>query len=283
MKVNCDYCGSFIESTDEMCPNCGAVNTHFVRTAVDTPTTIEELKAFCAEKKLPLDKMHIHIGEDFKAPKAFGIYFDDKTQHYVVYKNKGDGSRAIRYEGTDEKYAVNELYLKIKDIILDKRELDVKLKNQALDSGRRPVAKSKSKKSFWTKGKITLLVFIILIIFALIDNAINPNQNGYYKYKGNNYYHHGDYWYMYDDDEDDWSAVSNPGIDSDNYEKYYYGSSYDSDYKFDAFPTAEYSSDWGSDWDSDDDWSSSSDDDWDWGSDDSWDSWDSGSDWDSDW
>ena len=96
MKVNCDYCGSFIESTDEKCPNCAAVNTHFVRTAVDTPTTIAELKAFCAEKKLPLDKMHIHIGEDYKAPKAFGIYFDEKTQHYIVYKNKGVSDRRRR-------------------------------------------------------------------------------------------------------------------------------------------------------------------------------------------
>ena len=28
MKVKCDYCGSFIEDTDETCPHCGGVNEH---------------------------------------------------------------------------------------------------------------------------------------------------------------------------------------------------------------------------------------------------------------
>ena len=31
----------------------------------------------------------------------------------IVYKNKSDGSRAIRYQGLDEAYAVNEIYLKL--------------------------------------------------------------------------------------------------------------------------------------------------------------------------
>ena len=77
------------------------------------PQTIEELKAFCAEKGMPLEKMRFFIGENIQQPKAFGIYRDENDR-FVVYKNKADGSRAVRYSGPDEAYAVSELYLKLK-------------------------------------------------------------------------------------------------------------------------------------------------------------------------
>ena len=55
------------------------------------------------------------IGINYKKPKAFGIYQDG--DQFIVYKNKANGERAIRYQGTDETYAVNELYLKLKSEI----------------------------------------------------------------------------------------------------------------------------------------------------------------------
>ena len=70
MKVKCDYCGSFIEDTDETCPNCGAVNSHLMRSADGVPKTIEELKAFAKAKNLPLEEMRFFIGIDYKEPKA---------------------------------------------------------------------------------------------------------------------------------------------------------------------------------------------------------------------
>ncbi len=69
MKVKCDYCGSFIEDTDETCPNCGAVNSHLMRSADGVPKTIEELKAFAKAKNLPLEEMRFFIGIDYKEPK----------------------------------------------------------------------------------------------------------------------------------------------------------------------------------------------------------------------
>lgn len=59
------------------------------------------------------------IGEDYKEPKAFGIYQDGNR--FIVYKNKADGSRAIRYDGLDEAYAVNEIYLKLKEEIANQK------------------------------------------------------------------------------------------------------------------------------------------------------------------
>ena len=64
--------------------------------------SIEELKQKCAEKNMPLEKMRFFIGEDRKEPKCFGVYLDESTGNWVVYKNKADGTRAVRYEGPDE-------------------------------------------------------------------------------------------------------------------------------------------------------------------------------------
>ena len=63
----------------------------------------------------------MHIGENYTSPMAFGIYKDDVTGHFVVYKNKPDGQRAVRYEGKDEAYAVNELYQKIRTMVANAR------------------------------------------------------------------------------------------------------------------------------------------------------------------
>ena len=278
MKVYCDYCGSQIDGTCEECPHCGAVNTHFVRTASTTPQTIEELKAYCSKNNLPLEKMHVHIGEDYKAPKAFGIYKDEHTGHFVVYKNKGDGSRAVRYEGTDEGYAVNELYTKIKDLVMDAREATVKVERRQRGVNYEP---QKRKKGVSKSTIIAIVIIVAVLLFAGISNAISESKNGYYDHNGTQYYRHNDYWYYFDDAADAWLSTSNMSsyIDDDEY----IGRSYNEDDGYTEFPTDRYSDDWdtSNDWDTDDDWSGSNDDSWD-SSYDSYD-FDSGSDWDSDW
>lgn len=93
------------------------------------PQTIEELKAWYTAHNLPPEEVtRFFIGKDYKEPKVFGIYQDG--ERFIVYKNKADGSRAIRYEGGDEAYAVNELYLKLKEEIARQ-----KAQNQAKSSG----------------------------------------------------------------------------------------------------------------------------------------------------
>ena len=54
MKVKCDYCGAYINDTDEKCTNCGAVNSQYKRVASDTPRTIKELEAWYKARKLPV-------------------------------------------------------------------------------------------------------------------------------------------------------------------------------------------------------------------------------------
>ncbi|MBP3616715.1 MAG: hypothetical protein J6J38_01630 [Lachnospiraceae bacterium] len=113
----CEYCGGVILSSDKTCPSCGAANLLYVEDApsvVLTPHTIEELKEYCAERNMPLHRMRFFIGENYTKPKAFGIY-QNSAGEFVVYKNKADGSRSIRYIGRDEEYAVKELYMKLLD------------------------------------------------------------------------------------------------------------------------------------------------------------------------
>ena len=276
MKVVCEYCDAYIESTDEKCPNCGAPNTHFVRTASDSPKTIEQLREFCASKNLPLEKMHVHIGENYQAPKAFGIYRDDNTGRFIVYKNKADGTRAVRYEGTDEAYAVNELYMKIKDLILDARA-NSEPSQQRTSSTPYPIM---PKKINWKKWGLIIAVLAVLWVIG----TFMEGKTGYYKQNDNVYYRHGSHWYALDNGV--WDRTSEE-IDDD----YYIGNSYygDGDSSFKEFPEYSFRDDWSSssDYDSDGDWSSyddwDSDDDYSWS--DSYDSYDydSSYDWDSDW
>ena len=59
MKIKCDFCGGMIEDTEPICPNCGAANEHMSRVTDGIPKTIEELRAFCEAKKLPLEQTYI--------------------------------------------------------------------------------------------------------------------------------------------------------------------------------------------------------------------------------
>lgn len=76
------------------------------------PQTIEELKVWYAQQKLPPREVtRFFIGLNMQEPRAFGVY--RTGDEFVTYKNKADGTRAIRYQGPDEAHAVRELYLRL--------------------------------------------------------------------------------------------------------------------------------------------------------------------------
>ena len=279
MRQRCEYCNAWIDDADEVCPNCGAPNSHLMVSGEGEPKTIQELKEFCERHNLPLRQMRFYIGEDFKEPRAFGIYYDGTN--YIVYKNKANGERAVRYRGKDEAYAVNELYQKMKSEVANQKN---RLGNKKEQHARREVGK-KRRGSFLAGFGICAAIAIALSTCVSMINAI-PNR-GYYDYGGTQYYYQNSNWYRYDDDASDWVPESTPPEDlPDNYGDYWEGSSYDSSYGGSDFSDSEWyqepSSSNDDDDDSDSSWNSGwDDDDWDW---DSSDSWDSGStDWDSDW
>lgn len=241
------------------------------------PRTIEELKEYAADHNLPLDQMRFFIGENIPEPKAFGIYQDENGE-FVVYKNKANGQRAIRYQGDDEAYAVGELYEKMHAEI-QKRKQHVYTyagTKQRTVRGYSSPASRKTTRAFLIGGGLSLLI-CTGIIGGSFWSAIHSHKDGYYVENQNTYFHRNNNWYWFDPYDDSWYPYEDPAFDGD-YDNYYQGYLYDSSIPAEDFfdspyyhPADDYD-DYDSGWDdSSDSW-------------DSWDSWDSSStDWDSDW
>ena len=264
----CKYCGSTVSSSDKCCPNCGAPNEGYVADTekqVFLPKTIEELKEYCAERGMPLLRMRFFIGEDYRKPKAFGIYKDG--ENFIVYKNKANGQRAVRYQGPNEAFAVNELFLKL---------LDECHQRGIYPDGRFPETAGKSTRRVRRSYPAALPAIICIVVMSLLScvlavYSLHQHRNdGYYGTgDGTVYYHYGNDWYYTEDTSSAGYWYETDEFPSTDYEAYSLGE--------------DWSSDWGvSDFKSSSTWeelheshsSSSSD----------YDSWDSGdTDWDSDW
>jgi len=254
MKVICKYCDGYLLDTDEVCPHCAAPNEYLMRSADGIPKTIEQLKAFAVSKNLPLQQMRFFLGVDMREPRAFGIYKDEED-NFIVYKNKSNGERVIRYRGKDEAYAVNELYQKMKTEVVEQKAHQAQ--NMSMDqqkyqyhknfqsdlrTQRQQNVSNTSKRNSTKSSLITILIIIIaiIVISRMIGGVGFIGSSGYHNH---NYGSGGGYYYDYGDNNDDWNDDDDSGWFSDD--------------------------DWDDDWD---------DDDWDFGG-----GWDSDTDWDSDW
>ena len=245
MNIKCSYCGSEFDETLEKCPNCGASNVNVKRSTIDQPTTIEELKDWYSSKGLPpYETTRFFIGENYKGARAFGIYRDEHTGKFVVYKNKDTGQRAVRYEGTDEAYAVNELFMRLKQEILEQKSRNIDRRNAAYGTGEEKKASEEEKDEAYktfirtdTKedaerqeylrltgeaeyaqkrnrtiaaGVIAALIICLIFGYASFRAYVNKQiiNEGYYEYNNGVYYHRGtdDFigWFKYNPDENDW-------------------------------------------------------------------------------
>ncbi|MCQ2535225.1 MAG: zinc ribbon domain-containing protein [Clostridia bacterium] len=294
MKINCRYCGELVSSSDERCPSCGAVNTDYIRTATGQPTTIRELEDWYRARKLPpYETTRFFIGQNQSDPRCFGIY-QDANGDFVVYKNKADGSRAVRYSGKDEKFAVNEFYQRLKSEIVNQKEMNARRKTNSNTGKSRRKKKSLDSIIEYVVGFLFLLISLgtgaLLVGHMLGYNILGNSKqytSAYYRYEDNFYYYSKpNGWLVYDEDDRDWNRIYK--LDKgflNNYEDYT-SSLQDFENAFDDPYTA---FDWLRDHpeiysNSNDDSNSNSyswDNDYDWDSSDSWDSGDT--DWDSDW
>ena len=274
MKVKCEHCGAEISDLDVKCPYCRGENIYYKKEIVSTyndntvPRTIEELKQWYIDMNLPDEIVtRFFIGKNYKHPKAFGIYKDEKTENFIVYKNKGNGERAIRYNGKDEAYAVNELYKKLKDEIYNQKHNNNGSENKKRSIDDILISNLSRKKTVLITILVITIYFSIIGIIAYIS-SIFPNR-GYYRYNNDYYYYQSGRWYGYDD----YSGWYHTSVDDNLKKNYsdYYLKDYDYSYDTSRFEDSSYYVEPSSSYDSDSSWSSS-------------DSWDSGStDWDSDW
>ncbi len=288
MRVKCDFCGSVYEDNLNSCPSCGAANSK--RNTGDVrPRTIAQLQDWYKARNLPPASVtRFFIGENCTEAKAFGVY-QNESGEFVVYKNKADGTRAIRYQGGDEEYAVNELYLKLKDEIVHQKNLN-------RNSSRSVTGSSTATTGQKAKAIMAIVVFLIFAIsFTNIINSLfyrfgTGKHNGYYEYNNDVYYHRDDDWYIYDTSygysdngilmAGGWQPVNygsqhypDAKVIESNYDDYYVSRNWTSSLNASDWTDSSYYSNYSSDW--------SSDSDYDWDSGDSWDS--GGTDWDSDW
>lgn len=291
----CEACGKPIPDGASTCPHCGAEQREPIR-LTKIPETIEELRAFCDAHHMPLEKMRFFIGEDYRGARAFGIYREPDGS-CVVYKNKSDGSRAVRYQGPDEKYAVRELYEKLKsETELRRGSSQPSRPTRSTSSSSQP--QSSDKPTLWRRvapvlyrrRKLILIVTAVSLVTLWVNRI--PNE-GYYRYQGERYYYdlHGSDWYYYDEVTNGWTPADDvpSGLErhyGDYFEGEYYSSDYGaSDFMFSSYYESSHTYDSGSSYDSDDDWDDYDWDDYDWDDyDDDWDDWDDyDTDWDSDW
>jgi len=175
---------------------------------MDQVHSVEELLQRVAERGMPLEKMRFFINEDRHEPRCFGIYQDEFTGHWIVYKNKADGSRAVRYAGPDEAYAAQELWSKINS--------EIELRRAA-----QPAAHAPSRRQAGALAAVIVAAALILGI-AVYTEAKKPSR-GYYVYDDDILYYQNDIWYCFGGD--DWSPYDAPA-GNEWYEDAWYGSDY---------------------------------------------------------
>jgi len=226
------------------------------------PCTIEQLRDFCAYNEMPLERMRFFVGEDYRQPRAFGIFRDG--DRFVVYKNKDDGSRAVRYNGPDEAYAVGELYDKLLD---ECHKRDIWPDGKPADYDKR--RKSEKRRLVAIAVVAALLMGTLGFVFLKWQAKMHAND-GYYRFNTPGiYYCYGGDWY-YNDGYSDWTpAYYGPYDDYEDRSDYYIGDSYDRSWGYSDFEDSQvwqqiqeesrtssrdYDSwdssdtDWGSDW-----------------------------------
>ncbi len=224
----CQFCGATVTSDEKQCPGCGAANPNYVpkgNLIITHPKTIEELKTYCAQHDMPLLRMRFFVGEDYREAKAFGIYQDG--DQFVVYKNKSDGSRSVRYHGPDEAYAVNELYQKLLS----------ECHNRGIYPDGKPSETAGTRSGGWSRlsrgTKWAIAIFGSLILIILLATLGNEHRkDGYYRTSDNKvYYRYGNDWYT--QSYSDWSRSY--GFPENDYSKYYEGNTFDSDWGGSSF------------------------------------------------
>ncbi|MDE6026003.1 MAG: hypothetical protein K2G45_11175 [Lachnospiraceae bacterium] len=252
------------------------------------PKTIDELRMWAEDNNLPLADMRTYIGMDYRGAKAYGIYKDEETGKFIVYKNKADGTRSVRYEGYDQAYAVNELYMKMQERIEQQKQGNYYQSyapeqnnyNHPSRGGRSPFGRLVFFVSVMT---ILMVVMITVAAFYMMRRNYHKGPtSGYYRYDDTYYYCQDNDFYYYDYYDNSWyyaNDVDNELID--NYSDYYESSGYYDSYDIMDFQDSSYyhpndynnnyNNDYDNDWD--DDWDNDWDNDWN----------DSYDDWDSDW
>ena len=212
MKVVCEYCNSLIKDTEDKCPNCGAGNIHMSRTPVAVPKTMVELQQWCWQKNVTVEKTRFFLGIDSGEICASGIYQDEKTGNFIVYKNIFNGSRTIFYDGRDEAYAVYDCYMRLREQLLKPEPVLIHQRSHTesdvppydpqeafrnLTQINAKYENTKKEKPLW-KVWFPFILIAVVALFLLFGPTNEPDE-GYYIFEDNIFYYQKnvDHWYEF--------------------------------------------------------------------------------------
>ena len=242
--------------------------THESETSSYTPKTIEEFKTWYEQSGYPSQEVtRFYIGKNVDWARAFGIYKEESTGEFIVYKNKADGTRAVRYRGPDEAFAVKEIYDRFmqevqnqnygafsgiesnrtgsnvfRDVAVGGAAYTVDDVNRETDFTTdrfRDLGRSRLKRSFGTAKQwlAAAIVFVFLLFGGSFLRFVIP-RDGYYLYNNKYYYHLDSKWYSYSGSS--WGYVSAPEELTKNYNDYYLSSIYSRGYNITNFKDTSY-------------------------------------------
>ena len=178
---------------------------------MDQVHSVEELLQRAAKRHIPLEKMRCFVNKDSQEPHCFGIYQDEYTGNWIVYRNRMDGSRSIRYSGPNEARAAYELWIRIKAEIGPRRG----------GSHRWRTKMKKAKKII--KAVLIALIVAGIGVYAYIE--YKKPRRGYYVYDDSLFYYQNSAWYYFDDYNDEWKLCDAPA-DRDRQKGVWYGDRY---------------------------------------------------------
>ena len=283
-----------------------------------TVNSINDILELASRYEMPLERMRFFIGINNTEPKCFGIY-QDEAGYWVVYKNKANGQKAVRYRGRSEAEASQIIWDKIEDEIRIRKkekdwwqhqedlakypeyaeEYDRQLEERVLKPNYSTI---RDKMGISGPKRLTAILLTTVLVSGLVVGGAMMIRNmvshhpttGYYTHNNDLYYYQYPSWYIWDSYTSDWDYYDYDAYVDNNWQDWNYDGRYyeyegnDADYysfqNSDYYSTFSSSSSYDSDYDSD--WSSDWDSSWDSSDDYDYDfsDWDSDfSDWDSDW
>lgn len=133
------------------------------------PQTIEELKIWYQARALPpADITRLFIDCDYDGICAYGIYKKTSNDEFVVYKNKPDGSRYVRYSGTNETEAVKEFYYKMIDELSIQDRINAEIAEEKQKEQQEHIMLKYMIRDKYNTNQSTGLLLIIAIVVIMV-------------------------------------------------------------------------------------------------------------------
>ncbi len=98
-----------------ICKNCGSRCDSGICKVCGTPQNITALRNWVIENNAGIIPHNLVIGKESVDPFVCGLYVDESTRDYVVYRTNECGFSRLLYQGQDEATAVYSLFSKLRD------------------------------------------------------------------------------------------------------------------------------------------------------------------------